>query len=406
MSKPSYRLKVIKWKGKQVPICLQNENGPCPLLAIGNILLLKGCISIHTDYAHISTEQLMTLIGDYLLTLSPKFEDDGLRKNNEKNRSDAIAMFPQLQVGLDVNVKFKDIHDFEFTRELLIFDLLNINLCHGWLVDPVDKINYKLLVDELSSYNRVVEKLVVLETLKSSLKSTNSTNTSDVHTQNSTQVTTTPGSDESLNLSSDQQLKYETTLKEGALLNKFMSDTASQLTFYGLTQLYDKVKEHELAVFFRNNHFNTLYKHNNHLYILVTDLGYLTEPNVVWEKLDQIDGDTQFVDSEFTPHASHSDFSENSLVEHISDSHSNNNNIILPDELYQQQELQQMQYEQAQLGASDHDVAVALHYELNKPQQKDKKQQQPKQQQSKQQPPQLPSQKKKEKPKKEKKIWG
>lgn len=31
----------------QVPILCQNENGPCPLLAIGNILLLQSNISIH-----------------------------------------------------------------------------------------------------------------------------------------------------------------------------------------------------------------------------------------------------------------------------------------------------------------------------------------------------------------------
>jgi len=31
----------------QVPILCQNENGPCPLLAIGNVLLLQSNISIH-----------------------------------------------------------------------------------------------------------------------------------------------------------------------------------------------------------------------------------------------------------------------------------------------------------------------------------------------------------------------
>ncbi|KAE9596804.1 putative MINDY deubiquitinase [Lupinus albus] len=28
------------------------------------------------------------------------------------------------------------IDDFEFTRECAIFDLLDIPLCHGWIVDP------------------------------------------------------------------------------------------------------------------------------------------------------------------------------------------------------------------------------------------------------------------------------
>ncbi len=40
-SNPVYKLKRIDFFGRKVPIALQNENGPCPLLAIANILLLK-----------------------------------------------------------------------------------------------------------------------------------------------------------------------------------------------------------------------------------------------------------------------------------------------------------------------------------------------------------------------------
>ena len=38
--------------------------------------------------------------------------------------------------GLDVNVRFRNIDDFEFTQECAIFDLLDIQLVHGWLVSP------------------------------------------------------------------------------------------------------------------------------------------------------------------------------------------------------------------------------------------------------------------------------
>jgi hypothetical protein len=40
-------------------------------------------------------------------------------------------------------------------------------------------------------------------------------------------------------------------------------------------------------VFFRNNHFSVLHKHNGSLFLLVTDVGYQDTP-VVWEKLDQV----------------------------------------------------------------------------------------------------------------------
>ena len=31
---PIYKVKVVPFLGRQVPIVLQNDNGPCPLLAI------------------------------------------------------------------------------------------------------------------------------------------------------------------------------------------------------------------------------------------------------------------------------------------------------------------------------------------------------------------------------------
>ena len=41
-----------------------------------------------------------------------------------------------LAQGLDVNVRFRNITDFEFTQECATFDLLDIPLVHGWLVSP------------------------------------------------------------------------------------------------------------------------------------------------------------------------------------------------------------------------------------------------------------------------------
>jgi hypothetical protein len=64
--------------------------------------------------------------------------------------------------------------------------------------------------------------------------------------------------------------------------------------------LHEYVKEGDMVVFFRNNHFNTLTKHTDgHLYLLVTDFGYADVTSVVWEKLDVIDGDTEYVTGDF-----------------------------------------------------------------------------------------------------------
>ena len=40
----------------------------------------------------------------------------------------------------------------------------------------------------------------------------------------------------------------------------FLQRTASQLSYHGLSELATTVKENELCVFFRNNHFSTLHK--------------------------------------------------------------------------------------------------------------------------------------------------
>lgn len=53
-----------------------------------------------------------------------------------QNVDDAMTVLPKLATGLDVNVRFTGVSDFEYTPECSIFDLLGIPLYHGWLVDP------------------------------------------------------------------------------------------------------------------------------------------------------------------------------------------------------------------------------------------------------------------------------
>jgi hypothetical protein len=99
----------------------------------------------------------------------------------------------------------------------------------------------------------------------------------------------------------DQQVPQavQRILHEGRVVEGFLSDTASQLTYFGLLQLHEHVRDRQVGVFFRNNHFSTLFKHNGSLYLLATDAGYEHVPGVVWERLNEIDGDTDLFDSEF-----------------------------------------------------------------------------------------------------------
>ena len=77
--------------------------------------------------------------------------------NSQQALNDAISMLPRLQYGLDVNVQFSSpsgVTGFEFTQEFAPFDLLDITLAHGWLVDPQDTKSMAALAG--TTYNHVV----------------------------------------------------------------------------------------------------------------------------------------------------------------------------------------------------------------------------------------------------------
>uniref|UniRef100_A0A663DQ78 Ubiquitin carboxyl-terminal hydrolase n=1 Tax=Aquila chrysaetos chrysaetos TaxID=223781 RepID=A0A663DQ78_AQUCH len=343
-----YCVKWITWKGERTPVIMQSENGPCPLLAIMNILFLqwkasrvlgvgwgfggagKGgsgsappgslgegargwspaswCfqVKLPPQKEVITAEELMAHLGDCILSTQPREPSEGLQLNFQQVRSevachpaqklipppsqgglvalvcktwgaepfpskpplffshqninDTMTVLPKLSTGLDVNVRFTGVSDFEYTPECIVFDLLNVPLYHGWLVDPQSP-EVMQAVGKLS-YNQLVEKI----------------------------ITCKQASDSSL-------------VSEGLVAEQFLESTASQLTYHGLCELTAAVREGELSVFFRNNHFSTMIKHKGHLYLLVTDQGFLQEEGVVWESLHNVDGDSCFCDTDF--HLSH-----------------------------------------------------------------------------------------------------
>ncbi|NXG02517.1 MINY1 hydrolase, partial [Sakesphorus luctuosus] len=289
-----YCVKWIHWKGERTPVITQSENGPCPLLAIMNILLLRWKASggsggrggrgagspripaggapgrgsslslfqvkLPPQKEVITAEELMAHLGDCILATQPRETSEGLQLNFQQNINDTMMVLPKLSTGLDVNVRFTGVSDFEYTPECIVFDLLNIPLYHGWLVDPQNP-DMVQAVGKLS-YNQLVEKI----------------------------ITCKQATDSSL-------------VSEGLVAEQFLEATASQLSYHGLCELTAAAREGELGVFFRNNHFSTMTKHQGHLYLLVTDQGFLQEEGVVWESLHTVDGDSCFCDTDF--HLSH-----------------------------------------------------------------------------------------------------
>lgn len=62
-----HKTKVIQFFGRTTPIILQNDNGPCPLLAICNVLLLKNHLNLSPDIPEVSQEKLLSLVAERLI---------------------------------------------------------------------------------------------------------------------------------------------------------------------------------------------------------------------------------------------------------------------------------------------------------------------------------------------------
>ncbi|CAE8593807.1 unnamed protein product, partial [Polarella glacialis] len=164
-STDNYRIKEVQFFGSTRRILLQSQNGPCPLLAICNILLLRNVLKINPDTRYITFFELVDLVSDWLFEAnSSEGEPDSTSSravNLRESLSSCLEILPKLNVGLDVNCKFSGPTDFEYTRELSVFDLLDIALYHGWIVSQQDTTAYELFGK--LSYNQVVERLIAYE---------------------------------------------------------------------------------------------------------------------------------------------------------------------------------------------------------------------------------------------------
>ncbi|KAG9341881.1 hypothetical protein JZ751_018198 [Albula glossodonta] len=261
-----------------------------------------------------------------------------------KNMSDAMAVLHKLQTGLDVNVKFTGVRVFEYTPECIVFDLLDIPLYHGWLVDPQMDDIMKAVGN--CSYNQLVEKII--------------------------------------------SCKQSDSSEQAGEAEQFLNSTATQLTYHGLCELTSTVQEGELCVFFRNNHFSSMTKFKGQLYLLVTDQGFLTEEKVVWESLHNVDGDGNFCDSEFrlrppsdpeniyhgqqdqidqvSPPTLPGDVLLSFSVDNIRASHchtdyANSSDYLMALSLQQEQQSQELNWEQIPEGMSDLELAKKLQEE-------------------------------------------
>ncbi|KAJ9114010.1 hypothetical protein QFC22_005830 [Naganishia vaughanmartiniae] len=295
-------LKEITWPDpriggyrRTVKILTQNANGPCSLLALANVLILRGSIHIPPQQAgKITYGALATLIADFLVTRPPPPPQE---PNNDGGLTleAALNILPTTVRGLNVNVGFDEITSFQATEEgssdeLALFAMAGVELVHGWIAD-------KAAGEEWAALQRVSQGAAGGEEKK-------------VPTYDGVQEAIIKGLDGQGQNSSD-----------AATLQQFLQSTATQLTFPGLFAL-NALEPGSVVAFFRNSHLSVLYRRHNPpvtatdsmqpaaeqepssptLFQLVTDQSFAAEPEITWESIVDIDGaGTTYYNSEFYP---------------------------------------------------------------------------------------------------------
>eukprot|EP00562_Extubocellulus_spinifer_P000218 CAMPEP_0178476862 /NCGR_PEP_ID=MMETSP0696-20121128/3841_1 /TAXON_ID=265572 /ORGANISM="Extubocellulus spinifer, Strain CCMP396" /LENGTH=613 /DNA_ID=CAMNT_0020104169 /DNA_START=163 /DNA_END=2004 /DNA_ORIENTATION=+ len=392
-AKESHRIKSISFLSSPRHILLQNKNGPCPLLAAANALLLRGVITLPgrcisagqisiDDVVNILAERTVAKTGQHAASASATTVSDPVpatttvavsenkTDNDEKNESssseaeadaeaeasappspsplppqkdssprasaalhaqhhlhEVLSLFPSLQYGMDVNPKFTSgPTGVEFTTSMTCFDLLGVELVHGWLLDPQDVETASVIGDK--TYNELVELVIKgndagdeVDKLGKMIAAKEAgaeiaVPVSDSRPHQPPEAAEGAEDDQQQQEEKEEEKKklHQPTMDElrqkhreqsdiaheGHLVNSFLTSTSHQLTYHGLHELHNHLSDHSLCVFFRNNHFATLTKQDGNLWLLVTDLGYANVPEVVWEKLDAIDGSTTLYDEYFS----------------------------------------------------------------------------------------------------------
>lgn len=321
----AYSLKAVRYKERQCHILLQNENGPCPLLAVCNCLLLRNneiqlpTVSIRHNIASID-DVVNTLANHALQRHSTTSSNAGIATEDRFHVDELLKLFPSLQYGMDVNPKFlSGPTGVEYTSGVGAFDLMNVELVHGWLIDVQEEARVSVIGNK--TYNELTELMIMgneagleMGKIQSQIDNLQQNIHALVHHDNKTDANETEihvhAEDDSENTSLNEfkhqleELKDTLTQKtqlfeQGSTVQEFLEETSHQLTYTGLTELTQHIQEGTMCVFFRNNHFATITKFENTLYLLVTDLGYANHPDIMWEKLDDINGDTEYFDENF-----------------------------------------------------------------------------------------------------------
>ena len=282
--KEHYQIKQIRWFDynksgiRTSPILTQNLNGPCPLLALVNALVLSTPAGIETALVETLRTRETVSLG---LLLDAVFDElmSGRRGDAAQTLPDVGELYKfllALHTGLNVNPMFvpeTDVHTgntsltnlagaFENTKDMKLYRTFDIPLMHGWLPESAS--------EAYLAFDRVAK----------------SYETSQYVQFQEEELEAKLASSEPLTTDEQQMFTDIHAIKE------FLDRWPTQLTDHGLKVMRNVLHDGQFAILFRNDHFSTLCKdpRTGKLVTLVTDQGYSSHEEIVWESLTDVNG--------------------------------------------------------------------------------------------------------------------
>lgn len=276
---------------RRSPVLTQNANGPCPLLALVNALVLSTPADSNTALIETLRTREQVSLG---LLLDAVFDElmSGRRSDPASQLPDVGELYSfllALHTGMNVNPRFvtptstprgyldghprtldgvRPMHRaqrkagaFEETREMRLYSTFNIPLIHGWTA-PADTPAYEAFLRSAQTFEDAQNIQFLEAELEDKLRS------------------------EGLPPQEQQMLQDIQTIKA------FLDTWPTQLTDFGLQTISESLGPGQFAILFRNDHFSTIYKEPKHgaLMTLVTDAGYASHDEIVWESLVDVNG--------------------------------------------------------------------------------------------------------------------
>lgn len=304
----AYEIKVIEWsesKENRIPILLQDKNGPCPLIALVNTLVLRNAaiknrtcgspkendhlveeleailVNYQRSQGCIETEVLLASLESIILV---KVSFSEISTPGQENVETLLKNVRKLHQGLPVNPNVLEGTFPSNDISTKIFEIFGLSLRHGWCFSEEDETIKKDMKDEdIVVLAKLLRKYTLFDDIQEHM-------VKEPHEEHQVGLRS---------VSNDVQTGRE-------VLRKWFQYNKTQLTGYGIKML-NSIKDGDFVVFFRNNHFNTLYKKGkDEFYLLVTDSSfnkdndYLKE--IVWQSLISVSGgEDLFFNGEFFP---------------------------------------------------------------------------------------------------------